>query len=920
MVLTSKAQPNLVGGVSQQPDALRLDSQCRVQENAYGTVVEGLKKRFPTKWLGDIPGAANDQLDVANYHWVNRDANERYLLAVVNNTGIGPQIRAWDINGVAQYVHYPVPATVSNYLPYNLITDFKWTTVNDYTFLTNRSQIVTFGTPSAAQEKRKGYVYIRIPGYKTNYSISATAASGPALNVSLSTWDGTTAAPVQEEWTVNFTSTVVGTGTVSVLGYSRNFATTAGTATTAANLTAAVNTAGAGDSMDDVVSGLYTSGQSSMRIRGDFAGMSFTPTVTAPGCTFTVTQTVNTGPGTEYNSIKTDDIAAELVTRINAVGSGWAASASGSVIEITHATQDILTIATKDSVGDTAMKPYFLTVDNFDELPPRCRDGIVLKVQGSVESFEDDFYVKFVTKVAGSFDEGEWRETVAPQVNTKLNNVPIVIVRRVDNAGGTITGTPFLPYFSAESFNWSDRLVGDDNSNPAPTFVGSPINDVFFHKNRLGMLTDSSIVLSEAGIYGNFFRTSTRQLLDGDPIDLQAAHTSVSKLEHAVPHNERLLVFAEKAQFVLDGQPLLTPKTASFQFVSYFDSDLGQTPVAVNRNIYFAANKGGYGALWEYQQILENTTVGAYSATELTSQVPRYIPANIRDITASPNDEVFFVRSPSEKNALYVWKYFINGQQVLQSAWSKFTFQFDILSMGLYDNSLYMVTNLRNGNGTLTTSFGVQKFDIKFGTESFDPVTEPLIDCQWAIQLVDMTPSGGNTRITVPTGYIYPTGTSPVVVKPDGTILTTTKINDSVAEVAGNQTAVTGMIFGFPYTMRYQFGRVDVREETQRGGYATVKAGRYQNLFGLLKYSKTNNFTVTTKIQNEATNSMTFTASIGNDGGGPIKLDNGEYRFPTLTKTDNLTVEILNSTPFPCTILGAEWIANFTTNFVRLRQ
>jgi hypothetical protein len=915
MTLTSKAQPNLVGGVSQQPDALRLDTQCRVQENAYGTIVEGLKKRFPTKWLNSLTVAANDNLAGASYHWVNRDPQERYLLAVVNNTSTGNQIRAWDLNGLPVFVHYPATlAVIQNYLAHSAMTDFKWTTVNDFTFLTNRVQLPTFGTQSAAQDKRKAYVYIRVPGYKTNYSISATAASGPALNVSVSTWDGTTAGPVQEEWTVNFTSTVVGTGSVTVLGYTRNFATTTNTTNTALNLSTAVNSTGAGDSMDDVVTGLYTAGQSSMRIRGDFGGLSFTPTVTAPGCTFTVTQTVNTGPATEYNSIKTDDIAVDLTTKINAAGSGWSATSSGSVIEIAHASQDILNVSTKDSVGDTAMKPYFLTVDNFDELPPRCRDGIVLRVQGSVETFEDDFYVKFVTKTAGLFDEGEWRETVGPEVDTALSNMPLTIVRRIDTAG-TITGTPFQQYFSVEYYSWLNRLVGDDDSNPAPSFVGQSINDVFFHKNRLGFLTDSAVILSEAGVYGNFFRSSTRQLLDGDPIDLQAAYTSVAKLEHAVPHNERLLVFADRAQFVLSGEPLLTPKTGSLQFVSSYEVDVGQTPIAVGRNIYFATNRAGFGTLWEYQQILENVTVGSYSATDLASQVPRYIPQNIKDIAASPTDEVFFVRAPSDPKTLYVWKYFINGQQVLQSAWSKFTFEFSIYSIAMFENKLYMVAKLGD-------SWSLQRMDIEFGTASFNPVTAPLLDSQHIISVGNMVLNGSNTRITMPTDYQYPSPvtTAPVVVKPNGTVLTTTRINQSDYEVAGDQTGQTGLIFGFPYTMRYQFGRVDVREDTQRGGYSTIKSGRYQNLFGLIKFSKTNNFTISTQIQSETPKTMTYTAVVGNDEAGSVPLANGEYRFPTLTKTDNLTVEITNSTPFPSTFLGAEWIANFTTNFVRLRS
>ena len=51
MALVSKNIPNLINGVSQQPAALRLESQGEVQENGFSDVVEGLKKRPPTKFI-----------------------------------------------------------------------------------------------------------------------------------------------------------------------------------------------------------------------------------------------------------------------------------------------------------------------------------------------------------------------------------------------------------------------------------------------------------------------------------------------------------------------------------------------------------------------------------------------------------------------------------------------------------------------------------------------------------------------------------------------------------------------------------------------------------------------------------------------------------------------------------------------------
>ena len=46
-----------------------------------------------------------------------------------------------------------------------------------------------------------------------------------------------------------------------------------------------------------------------------------------------------------------------------------------------------------------------------------------------------------------------------------------------------------------------NREVGDDTSNPFPTFVGTTIQEMFFHRNRLGMISGEQIVMSKPGQY-----------------------------------------------------------------------------------------------------------------------------------------------------------------------------------------------------------------------------------------------------------------------------------------------------------------------------------------------------------------------------------------------------------------------------------
>ena len=78
-MLVSKTIPNLINGVSQQPDSLRFATQCEAQENAYPSVVDGLTKRLPTEHLLNT-GITGDAKTFV--HTINRDETERYSVVI----------------------------------------------------------------------------------------------------------------------------------------------------------------------------------------------------------------------------------------------------------------------------------------------------------------------------------------------------------------------------------------------------------------------------------------------------------------------------------------------------------------------------------------------------------------------------------------------------------------------------------------------------------------------------------------------------------------------------------------------------------------------------------------------------------------------------------------------------------------------
>ena len=61
MPLINHSIPNLINGVSQQSESLRLGSQAESQVNGLASVVEGLKKRTPTEFVKRISTSTTEQ-------------------------------------------------------------------------------------------------------------------------------------------------------------------------------------------------------------------------------------------------------------------------------------------------------------------------------------------------------------------------------------------------------------------------------------------------------------------------------------------------------------------------------------------------------------------------------------------------------------------------------------------------------------------------------------------------------------------------------------------------------------------------------------------------------------------------------------------------------------------------------------------
>lgn len=183
-MLLSSTIPNLVNGVSQQPDALRLASQAEAQENFLSSVVEGLKRRPSTKHVAKL--TTSTWAD-AFLHTINRDTNERYALVI-----LGGDLKVFDLlDGVEKTVNFPDGKA---YLAATEKTDFRAVTVADYTFIVNRS--VEVAMDAATTPDRNPQAILSIVG--ANYSKTFKVEIDGVEVASYTTPDGSASSHVEK--------------------------------------------------------------------------------------------------------------------------------------------------------------------------------------------------------------------------------------------------------------------------------------------------------------------------------------------------------------------------------------------------------------------------------------------------------------------------------------------------------------------------------------------------------------------------------------------------------------------------------------------------------------------------------------------------------------------------------------------------
>jgi len=766
MAAVSQKVPNLLGGVSQQPDPVKLAGQVRSADNVYLDPTFGCRKRPGTEFVAQL---ANNVPSDARWFPIFRDNNERYVVAIYNNPTL--VLRVWDLNnGIERAV--TINGSAADYFSGATQDTIEQVTVADYTLITNTQAKVSMNTDTSADLAKEALVVVDQVAYNSTYSIdlSKDGTSSPskvysatALEVipgSFEVDDGGSCSGVAAQV---FTQSgaggksgltfrlvnqcqayLTGGNTVEVKvdnvtpvklppqaeaegsdytetfdGFEirwRNFGGSIGFRADVQNAvwqergfrtgqTSTGNSGGVVKIKEEEVRSLSDARYMS-RYRTDVqlqnGGVGWrvgdTTTVSMGGFSFTVRVTKEkfiyaynsagsanyTTPATTHQGVlDVGAVVSGLVAGINNIAD-FSAESTGNVIKIKNTAGRDFNLSIRGGVTNKAMTVIKGLARDIAQLPDQCFDGYTVKVNNTDDSAADDYYIKFTTEAPGIPGAGSWEETVAPGIKTSINSstMPHALIRQAD---GSFT---LGPLNDTSAFGgWAGREVGDEVTNPEPTFVGRSISNLFFFANRLGFLSEDAVIMSQPGDYFNFFTQSAIAISDADPIDITASSTIPAILKGVVGTPKGLILFAERSQFLLATSEIaFSTATVKLTEISNYFYRSRILPLNSGVSVSFISESQTYSKVMEMAvDSVDNRPVVA----DITRVIPEYLPPNFIWGEVLPNNNMLLYGEGT--NDVYVFKFFNNGDERQLAGWTRWIYPANVKLMAAEDDLIHSV-------------------------------------------------------------------------------------------------------------------------------------------------------------------------------------------------------------------------------------
>jgi hypothetical protein len=677
MATITQTIPNLYQGISQYPDEQKVPGQVRNAENVVPDLIDGLTKRPGLEFVKTLENVQT----AGNWFQYYRDEDEGSYVGQVARDG---NVRVWRCSdGVEMTI------TESNspdtYLTHTADGDIQALTINDTTFLTNRTTDVEMGTATATARPDTHSAFVELKQILPRRSY--------ALNV----YNNDTYAEEQSARIVS----------IDEPGFSETCSSE--------DCAVEINKAG---------SRIYTHAESGIVVRVTCVGQSYIGHVSGHDnhthsryyVSYTVTVDLLYGGSwdpddetiTSFNvsiegrnhqvdvdkintssyrrnleRIRPTPIDVDTANSLDATGILAGITAEFDTIDATIIGNGIY--LTHDSAFNVEALDGDLfniitdTVNDVSELPSSCKHGFIVKVTNSSELTEDDYYLKFV----GDNDRdgpGHWEECAEPGITTSFDaaTMPYVLKR---------TGATTM---TLDQYSWGNREVGDNNTNKTPSFVDNKISKLLFHRDRLAVLSGSNLILSQPGNLGNFWNKTALTFSGVDRIDISCSSSSPNALVDGIEMNTGLILFSATAQYLFTtDSDILNPETAKIYTLSTYNYNINVSPISLGTSLAFIDNAGAYSRFFEMFNITRETQP---QILENSKTIQRLLPKDI-DSLANSRENSFIIACKRGEDKAYGFKYFGNAEKRLQGAWFVWNFDKDITHQFIINDEYYVITD-----------------------------------------------------------------------------------------------------------------------------------------------------------------------------------------------------------------------------------
>ena len=935
--------PNYVLGISEQPDELKMPGQVVDLKNGLPDVTRGLIKRPASKLVSTITPNSG------TLSWFNiyTDSDTQYI-GNVNPSGV---IQIWrtsdgepiplDFSGVQSS-----DGNNSNYLAgLTKPTDLQPLTVNETTFIANRTKSVAMKTATADKSPaivHEAVVELKTISYGKQYALDVYEPS----STSVTTTKRATALKVNSSNASIKPGGAANDGNCTRAG--REVVNGANNLRYELDVRCVpvVDPGNAGGGSGDTINAVQYDDSYTPYVKLQFGGEGWetndTHTHNFKGANIEVKVTKHVEIKSRCNLAKvrpaaTSSTADEAVTAAGILGdlktafdavkpSGMTITVVGTCLHVKHTS----------AFNITTPEPQLLSIttgsaNTVGDLPKNCRHNFVVKIANSSE-LEDDFYLKFkVNNVADNetadrFGLGVWEECPKPDLEIKFDEttMPIKLVR--ENPGNTYANGRFLVQYP----EWEDRIVGDDITNPKPTFVrtsdGEPksgsnswvgkINKLVFFRNRLVILSEENCIASATNDFFNFWSHTAQAVNDDDPIDLQSSSTFPTTLFDAIEVNSGLLLFSSNQQFMLTtDSDAFTPKTAKINYLSAYNFNHLTKPFSLGITSGFINSTGKNARFYEMADVRRE---GEPTILEQSKIVSKLLPIDIDQVAASKENGIILFGS-SGKPEIWGYRYFNTEAKRVQSAWFRWELPNGVTYHTIMDDVYYLILKGAGNNYTL------EAIDVKQQDDTYTVGTAPEeypvhLDTHTTVSALASGSYNTSTKLTTftkPSGYnsykqlaVYNNNAGNDIGRYD------------LATVSGSNLTIPGDWTGTTFILGYQFDweiELPTIFPTKSEGDKTRSDTRGSLIVHRLNFSfgSVGLLDVTLKRKGRAD----YTQSAESADWGtylasrlPIATEY-IHTVPAYERNTNLTVTLKSSNPFPSSLHSMNWEGDYSNKF-----